>query len=138
MLKSTIHKRAVSAEYASRSIRNILLARIAREDVRIRRGNVIKDGGIDSKILGENILWCMTDPVVYHKGRSGLVEICLVKDKKILVLFFETLDGVSGTLGEVPDITIVELLNLVLTIFIDGRDQNGPVIDDTPLGLGST
>lgn len=138
MLKGTIYKRTISAEDTSRSIRYVLLARITREDVGIRCGNIIKYGGIDSKVLGENILWCVTDPVIYHKGRSGLVEICLVKDKKILVLLFETLDGVSGTLGEVPDITIVELLNLVLAIFVDGRDQNRSVIYDTPLGLENT
>lgn len=37
-------------------------------------------------------------------------------------------------LGEVPDVTEVELLNLIFSVLINGRDENGPRVDEAPFG----
>lgn len=42
----------------------------------------------------------------------------------------------GSSLGEVPDITIVEDLLLVSAILINGRNKNRALIDNTPFSLG--
>jgi hypothetical protein len=41
---------------------------------------------------------------------------------------------VSGTLGEVPDIAIVERFNLISPLLIHGREKNRSIVDDSPFG----
>lgn len=65
----------------------------------------------------------------------NLVKVGIVKDQEVLVLIGETLDGVGSSLGEVPDITIVENLFLVAAILINGRNKNRALINNTPFGL---
>lgn len=65
----------------------------------------------------------------------GLVKVRLVKDQEIFVLFTETLDGMRSALGEVPNIAIVELLDLIPAELIHSGDQDGAIVDDSPFSL---
>lgn len=75
----------------------------------------------------------------WQRGWAGdlpnLVKVGIVKDQEVLVLIGETLDGVGGSLGEVPDITIVKDFFLVSAILIDGGNENGTLIDNAPFSL---
>ena len=65
----------------------------------------------------------------------NFVEVGLVKDQKIFILLIQTLDGVSSSLGEVPDIAVVELLNLIPAELIHSADEDPACIDESPFGL---
>lgn len=39
--------------------------------------------------------------------------------------------------GEVPDVTVVEDFFLISSKFINGRDEDGAVVHNAPLGLSS-
>ena len=65
----------------------------------------------------------------------NLVKVGIVKDQEVFILLVESLDRVGGALGEVPDVTIVEILNLVSTEFIDSGNLDGATVDNTPFSL---
>jgi hypothetical protein len=77
----------------------------------------------------------VSDPVVDHESGANFVKVSLVKDQEILILIRETLDGVGGSLWEVPDVPVVENLFLVSAVLINGRDKNRPVVYEAPFGL---
>lgn len=64
-----------------------------------------------------------------------LVKVTLVKDQEELVLVLETLDGVGEALGEVPDVTVLEGVDLVGAVLVDGGELDASLVDDSPLGL---
>jgi hypothetical protein len=43
----------------------------------------------------------------------------------------------SLTLRKVPNISESELVNLVLSLLVDGRDENRTTVYETPLSLGA-
>ena len=56
---------------------------------------------------------------INSRNSPGLFERSVVKDQEEFVLLLQALDGVSSTLGEVPDITVVESLYLMTAELID-------------------
>jgi len=65
----------------------------------------------------------------------NLVEVAVVKDEEILVLVREALNGMRRALGEVPDVAVVEFLNLVHAVLIHDGELHLAGVDDTPLRL---
>ena len=65
----------------------------------------------------------------------GRVKVSIVEHEKILVLIFDTLNGVRNSLGEVPDVAVTQLLSLVDAVFINGRHDDFARVDDTPFRL---
>lgn len=63
---------------------------------------------------------------------SGLT---IVESDESLVFIIETLDGVRRSLGEVPDITLLERIDGVVPVLIDGGYQHAAGVDVTPLSL---
>lgn len=61
--------------------------------------------------------------------------LTIVEGDKGLVLIIETLDGVGRSLGEVPDITLLERIDGVVSVFIDSGNQHPAGVDVTPLSL---
>jgi hypothetical protein len=113
----------------------------AVEDVRVRRWEVCKDRGINPKVLRNNVLWSMCEPVVYHEGcpigillviakravqrrLPDFVEVRIIKDKQIFVLIVQPLNGMSCAFWEVPYIPIVQLCNFVIAVLVDGGHLN--------------
>jgi hypothetical protein len=50
-------------------------------------------------------------------------KVAVVKDKKIFVLVILSLDGVCDTGRKVPYVPGLQSVNLVLAIFINGRQE---------------
>lgn len=65
-------------------------------------------------------------------GRGWLT---IVESNEGLILIIETLDGVRRSLGEVPDITLLERIDGVVSVLIDSGNQHAASIDVTPLSL---
>lgn len=65
----------------------------------------------------------------------NLVEVAVVKDEEILVLVREALNGMRRALGEVPDVAVVEFLNLVHAVLVHDGELHLAGVDDTPLRL---
>ncbi len=74
-----------------------------------------------------------------RKGTRGClprrIEVSTVKHEQVLVVGTDALDRVGKTLGEIPDVAVVERLCLVYTILIDGRDLDGTVVEEAPFSL---
>jgi hypothetical protein len=64
-----------------------------------------------------------------------LVEVRIIKNKQKFVVLLDALDSMREALGEVPNISIVKLLDLVSAIFIYGGDENRPGVHETPFCL---
>jgi hypothetical protein len=65
----------------------------------------------------------------------ALLEVAVVKGEEILILIVQALDVVSYSLGEVPDITSLEDIGLESTVLINTGEQEGSIVDESPLGL---
>lgn len=65
----------------------------------------------------------------------GLVKVTLIKDQEELVVIVKPVDSVGNTLGEVPNVTVAELLDLVDAILINSRDNHSACIHEAPFGL---
>lgn len=65
----------------------------------------------------------------------NFVEIALIKDEEELVPIFKTLYGMGDTLGEVPDVTIVQLFSLIFPVFVDCRDKDAAFVYKSPFSL---
>lgn len=64
----------------------------------------------------------------------GLVKVAFVKDQEELGVL-GGVNRVSDTLGEVPDVTVANLLSLVDAVLVDGRDNDFAGIQETPFSL---
>lgn len=78
---------------------------------------------------------CLTQPVVDIERGARLVEVAVVKDQKVFVIFSEAVDGVRNTFGKVPDVAIAESLSLHFAVLIDSRDDHLASVYDAPFGL---
>lgn len=63
------------------------------------------------------------------------VKITIVEDQEKFILILQALNSVGGSLGEVPDITDVESVDLVLAILVHSRDNNFPGVHESPFSL---
>jgi hypothetical protein len=112
---------------------------------------VIKNGGVNTKVFGDNIAGGMSDPVVDVERRAMMgsvvrnllavlgslpdfVKIGVIKDQEKLVLVAQALHSMCHALGEIPNVTIVERLNLVSSELVDSRNQDGSRVHEAPLG----
>lgn len=66
------------------------------------------------------------------------IKVGVVKHQEKLVLVLETLDRVGGTLGEVPDVAVVEGLELGGALLVNDGDEDGSGVDKAPFGLNDT
>lgn len=64
-----------------------------------------------------------------------LLKVTIVKYKQILILIVQTLDIMSNTLGEVPNVSRFELLSGESAILINSSEKQGSVVDKTPFSL---
>ena len=111
-------------------------ARRAFQDARIRTGSILENlGGIESKVLGQNVGRSMLDPVVYVKGRSYSVEVGIVKEQEVLIVFFYALNDVWFTFGKVPDVTCCGIEDFIATIIVDRANlERGKMLSKTLRG----
>ena len=65
-------------------------------------------------------------------GRGWLT---IVESNEGLILIIETLDGVCRSLGEVPDIALLERVDGVVSVLVDSGNQHSAGVDVTPLSL---
>ena len=105
VLQRPVHERGIAREVSRRCWRDLLGANSAVEDARVRFGDIVKDGRIQAKVLGDNISRGMRDPVVNVERRADLVKVGVIKYQKELVLLAETLDRMGHPLWEVPDVS---------------------------------
>jgi hypothetical protein len=63
------------------------------------------------------------------------IKVAIVKDKKILILVIEPLNCVCLTLGEVPDVTKLEHVNLIFPILVHRGNQDAALVHKTPFSL---
>lgn len=63
------------------------------------------------------------------------VKVAIVKSQKILVLVVQALYSVCLAFGEIPDVTVSELIDLVFSILVHGRDKDTALVHNTPLSL---
>lgn len=77
----------------------------------------------------------MRDPVIDHERRAHSIKIPIVEDKQILILVRQSLDRMGRAFWKVPDVPYFEGINLVVTVFVDGRDKNTAGVDVAPFGL---
>lgn len=75
----------------------------------------------------------MRNPVVNVECRPGSLEVAIVKDEKILVLLSQTLDYMRLAFWKVPDVTLVEDLNLVASELVNSTDGNLAFVYVAPL-----
>ena len=71
MLERAVDEGAVSLELTRGSVGNVLLADFTGKDVGVWAGDVFEDGGVDAKVLGEDVFGGVVDPVVDHECRAG-------------------------------------------------------------------
>ena len=139
VLKRSVHERRVTGELPSWAIGHVLGAHGAVENVGVRLGDVIKNGGVNTKVFGDNIAGGMSDPVVDVERRAMMgsvvrnllavlgslpdfVKIGVIKDQEKLVLIAQALHSMCHALGEIPNVTIVERLNLISSELVDSRN----------------
>lgn len=68
VLERAVDEGAVALELPRGPVGDILVADLGGEDVGGRVGDVLKDGGVDAKVLGQDVLGGVVDPVVDHEG----------------------------------------------------------------------
>lgn len=126
------------------------------EDVRVRRRHRVEHARVDAEVLGQHVPRRVLHPVVeVERGAGGGVvrfvqlekescadgdlprpiKITVVKHQEVLVLVGDPLDRVGHTLGEVPDVAVVERVHLVDAVLVDCRDDHLASVDKAPLGL---
>lgn len=64
-----------------------------------------------------------------------LLKVTIIEGEKVFVLIFQTLDVMSNTLGEVPDIPGVELLGGESTVLVNTSEEKRAVVDEAPFSL---
>jgi hypothetical protein len=104
-------------------------------NVRVCLGDVGELSCGDVERFGDNIDWVVSQPIGDVKGSVRGIKVAFVKGKQVLVLVIETLDGVSLSLGEVPDVTDVEGRDLVASLIINSANQDGAIVDNAPFSL---
>lgn len=67
VLERAVDEGAVARELPRGSVGDVLLADLGGEDVGVRVGDVLKDGGVDAKVLGEDVFGGVVDPVIDHE-----------------------------------------------------------------------
>lgn len=75
----------------------------------------------------------MCDPVIDVERCASSLEVAFVEDEKILVLLGQTLDNMGFSLGEVPNVSFVQDLELVAAELIDSTNGNLTFIHVAPL-----
>jgi hypothetical protein len=154
VLECPVHVGSVAREDASggRSDRPVADSRV--EDVGVRSGEILEHSGVDAEVLGNHVFGRVCKPVddvecgsagelasldkaAWRVGLSApdFVEIGIVKSEEILVLFGKALDGVPDALWEVPDISVIERLQLDSAVLVNSGDEDGAVVHESPLGL---
>lgn len=75
----------------------------------------------------------------YHRRAPinipNLVKVGVVKDQQEFILFVKPLNGMRDTLGEVPNVAVPQLCDLIDAVLVDSGQLDAPVINDTPLSL---
>lgn len=66
---------------------------------------------------------------------GGWEKLTIVESDESLILIIETLESVGRSLGEVPDISLLESIDSVVSVLIDSGNNETAGIDVTPLGL---
>lgn len=156
VLQGAINKRRVTVGVGLGHVDDVAVADGAVEDVRVGRGDVVKDGLVDAKVLGQDGLGRVADPVVNVEGCpvsqvSGihrleiptvdiilysphLVKVAVVKDKQVLGLL-DSVDRMRNALRKVPDVAVANLLGLVDAVLVDGRHDGLARVQEAPFGL---
>ena len=135
VLEGSVDKGASAGSRRSDGARDGLGSNRSVDDVGVFGWNFVEDGFVDAEILGQDRLRSASHPVVKIESRTDLVKIAVVENEKELVFVLEALDRVRNSLGEVPDIAVVEFLCLVYTVFIYGSHQNAALVHNTPFSL---
>lgn len=69
VLVGVVHERAVTDEWTVSAI-DILVLDSTVQDVRVLRRDFAKDGWVNTKVLREDVLWSVLNPVVDHERGS--------------------------------------------------------------------
>lgn len=67
--------------------------------------------------------------------KGGWEGLTIVESDEGLVLMIETLDSVRRSLGEVPDIALLERIDSIVSVLVDSGNQHSAGVDVTPLSL---
>lgn len=86
-------------------------------------GDVGKYGFVHAKVLGKDPLRGVRYPVVDHECCSRCVEVSVIEGEEIFILVAETLQSVGFAFREIPDITRLELFDLIFPVLVDCRQQ---------------
>lgn len=98
MVEQVVHEGAVAGRVRSLSISHVALCNCAIDDVRVWRWDVVKNGFVDTEVLGKYALGRVREPIVNVEGCSeelvsmrasfteneflpSSVEVTLVEDK---------------------------------------------------------
>lgn len=63
------------------------------------------------------------------------LKVAIIEGEKVFVLIFQTLDVMSNTLGEVPDIPRIELFGSESTVLVNSSQEKRSVVNKTPFSL---
>ena len=63
------------------------------------------------------------------------LKVTVIESKKVFVFVLQTLDIMGNTLGEVPDVSRVELLSGESTVFVNTSEEKRSVVDKAPFSL---
>ena len=88
-----------------------------------------------TKVLRQNILRCMSDPVINIESRAGSIKVAIIEREKILVLVCQSLNRMRLAFGEVPDVASVQDIDLILAALINGGDEDLTLVDIAPFCL---
>lgn len=76
---------------------------------------------------------------VLLEGPNGhspdLFKVTIIKSEQIFILIIESLNIVRYTLGEIPNISSLELLSCETTILVNAGEKKASVVDEAPLSL---
>lgn len=65
----------------------------------------------------------------------SLAKVAIVKGEEILVLFIQPLQRMCLALGEIPNIPVAKSLDLILSVLVDGRHEDGTLVYNSPFRL---
>ena len=152
VLKGAVDEGGVAVGVGVGHVHDVAVADGSVDDIRVGLGHVVKDGLVDAKVLGQDVLGRVGNPVVNVEGGSdqsariplyhamkanyspSLVKVAIIKDQEELGIL-GGVNRVGDTLGEVPDITVANLLSLVDAVLVDGRDNDFAGIQEAPFSL---
>lgn len=127
-----------------------VLADSAIQNVGELGGDLVENSRVDTKVLGQDITRGVGDPVVHHESSSiwsadvhgegvgsvvhspDFLKVTVVESEEVLVLIVQSLDVVGNTLGEIPDVTGLELLGGKATVLVNAAEKKRAVVDETP------